>query len=269
VQLSTLRDEALARLVGSGSQRAFAALYERYHQSLYRYCRSILRHEADAQDAFQSTFASAYAAMRQGRRDAPLRPWLFKIAHNEAISVLRQRRQVDEVPPDLAARDGDVAERADERDRLDRLVADLRALPERQRGALVMRELSGLSHEEIALALDSSVAAAKQAIFEARRSLAEFQEGRAMSCDEVCRIVSDGDRRVARSRRVRAHLRQCAACAAFAGAIPARAPICGRWRRRCRPPRRRRCCPGWRQRARRAGRAPVPPGRGPGPARRR
>jgi RNA polymerase sigma-70 factor (ECF subfamily) len=59
------RDERLAWLVGRGSERAFAALYHRYHQQLYRYCRSMLRDDADAQDALQSTFTGAFAALRE------------------------------------------------------------------------------------------------------------------------------------------------------------------------------------------------------------
>jgi RNA polymerase sigma factor (sigma-70 family) len=221
-RLSGLKDEGLARLAGNGKEWAFTTLYERYQPLLYRYCRSIVRHEADAQDALQATFASAYGALRAGRRDAPVRPWLFRIAHNESITVLRQRRLQDEIPEDMPSVGADVEARATERERLQQLVADLRALPDRQRSALVMRELSGLSHEEIAVALNSSVAAAKQTIFEARRTLSEYEAGRAMSCDEVCRIVSDRDRRALRSRRVRAHIRHCSECAAFADAVPAR-----------------------------------------------
>ena len=110
---------------------------------------------------------------------------------------------------------------AGDRERFVLLVADLRELPERLRGALLMRELSGLSHEEIAIALDTSVGAAKQAIFDARRGLSEFAGGRAMAAS-YRRSVSDGDGRVLRGRRVRAHLRDCQTCAAFAAAIPAR-----------------------------------------------
>src|SRR5947209_15510128 len=97
-RVSLLRDEGLARLIGNGSERAFAALYHRYHQQLYRYCRSMLRDDADAQDALQSTFTSAFAALRRGRRDAPLRPWLFRIAHNESVSIMRRRRPQSELP---------------------------------------------------------------------------------------------------------------------------------------------------------------------------
>jgi RNA polymerase sigma factor (sigma-70 family) len=216
------RDERLASHVGRGSERAFAALYQRYHQPLYRYCRSMLRDDADAQDALQSTFAAAFAALREGRRDAPLRPWLFRIAHNESISLLRRRRPQDDLPDGLPAREPAIEEQAEQHERLRRLVADLRELPERQRAALLMRELSGLSHEDIALALESSVGTAKQTIYEARRALTEFEEGRMTSCDDICRTISNGDRRALRGRRVRAHLRECTACSAFAAAIPSR-----------------------------------------------
>src|ERR1700754_1862036 len=79
---SVLGDERLARMVGDGSKQAFAPLYERYYQQLYRYCRSIVHDDLDAQDALQSTFASALIGLRKGHRDAPLRPWLFSIAHD-------------------------------------------------------------------------------------------------------------------------------------------------------------------------------------------
>jgi RNA polymerase sigma factor (sigma-70 family) len=219
---AVLRDERLAWLIGKGSERAFTSLYHRYHQQLYRYCHSMLREDADAQDALQATFAAAFAALRDGRRDAPLRPWLFRIAHNEAITILRRRRSHSELPDELPAPANAIEEQAEHRERLRRLVADFRELPERQRAALLMRELSGLSHEEIAVALDTSVGTAKQTIYEARQALAEFEEGRMAACDEICRTISNGDRRALRARRIRAHLRECPACSAFAAAIPVR-----------------------------------------------
>ena len=222
VRHALLSDERLARLVSGGDERAFSTLYERYNQPLYRYCRSMLRHDADAQDALQSAMTRAYAALQRSQRDAPVRPWLFRIAHNESVSVFRRRRPAAELTDELGGAVDSVEEHQNGRARLALLLADLKELPERQRGALVMRELSGLSHEDIALALGTSVGGAKQAIFEARRALSEFAEGREMSCEEVCRVLSDADGRVLRGRRVRAHLRDCASCSAFAAAIPAR-----------------------------------------------
>src|ERR1700752_4825980 len=91
LSLARLSDEFLARQAGRRSERAFAALYERYHQQLYRYCRSIVRNDGDAQDVLQSTFTAALSALQRTRRNAPLRPWLYRIAHNEAMTVLRRR----------------------------------------------------------------------------------------------------------------------------------------------------------------------------------
>ncbi|HLI59285.1 MAG TPA: sigma-70 family RNA polymerase sigma factor [Solirubrobacteraceae bacterium] len=223
VDLRLAGDERLAKMVSNGSDAAFTALFERFQPSLYRYCRSLLGNDADAQDALQTAFTQALVALREGRRTAPVRPWLFRIAHNEAVSLLRRRRPGEELSPeeiDLPGLSAD--EVAEQRARLATLVADLRALPERQRGALVMRELSGLSHEDIAVVFGISVGAAKQTVLEARRSLQRFTEGRAMSCEEVQRIVSDGDGRVRRDRRIRAHLRDCGPCDSFAAAIEPR-----------------------------------------------
>jgi RNA polymerase sigma factor (sigma-70 family) len=223
-RVSHLGDELLARYAARGSDRAFTALYERYHQKLYRYCRSILRDDADAQDALQSAFAGALAALRRDQRNAPLRPWLYKIAHNESISLLRRRSRdaADELRDEdlrvVTSVDQEVADRA----RWRTLVEDLGGLPDRQRGALLLRELSGLSHEEIAIALGTTAAGAKQAIFEARQALSEIEEGRAMRCEEVRQRISDGDRRVLRGRKVTSHLRECSACDAFAMSIQAR-----------------------------------------------
>ena len=216
-----LSDERLAQEVGAGNENAFAVLFNRYHQQLYRYCRSLTGNDQDAQDALQSTFTNALVALREVRRSAPMKPWLYRIAHNESISLMRSRRTMTQVPEELASAEV-VHDTFEDRERLATLVADLQELPDRQRGALVMRELSGLSHEEIAQALAVSVGAAKQSILEARKSLLEFQEGRAMSCDDVLKLLSDNDGRSLRSRKVRAHLRACPSCEAFVKAIPHR-----------------------------------------------
>jgi RNA polymerase sigma factor (sigma-70 family) len=216
------RAAVLRSRAARGDAAAFTALYERHHQALYRYCRSILHHDEDARDALQSTLTKAFAALQEEERDFDLRPWLFRIAHNESISVLRRRR--DAVPLDLAQPVGtdSLPGTVESRERLARLREDLADLPDRQRAALVLRELSGLGHEEIATVLDSSPRAIKQTIFEARTSLGECEEGREMACAEVQRMLSDADGRVLRGRRVRAHLRSCRSCRQFKAALAQR-----------------------------------------------
>src|SRR6516225_3039383 len=191
-------DERLARLASKGSVRAYAVLYQRHHQALYRYCRSIVRDEDDAQDALQNAMTRALVALRAKERDLAVRPWLFRIAHNEAVSILRRRHPTALLTDELEPADPLAADILEGRDRLATLVADLQALPERQRGALLMRELSGLSIEEIAGVLSTSPGATKQILFEARRALHDFAEGRAMDCEQIRRAISDGDRRVLR-----------------------------------------------------------------------
>src|SRR5256712_2502005 len=175
-------DQRLARLASRGSARAFALLYERHHQALYRYCLAIVRAPDDAQDALQNTFMNAFAALRASERDVAVRPWLFRVAHNEAVSILRRRRQHEPFEEQHEPSRDTVEASAAQRERLTQLVADLQELPIKQRAALLMRELSGLSIEEVASALGVSAGAAKQTLFEARSSLQAFAEGREMEC---------------------------------------------------------------------------------------
>jgi RNA polymerase sigma factor (sigma-70 family) len=204
------------------SAAAFTAVYERHHRALYRYCRSLLGDDEEARDALQSTMAKAFAALRFEERDFDVRPWLFRIAHNEAVSRLRQRRvAVDLDVVDTLTTDS-LAQTVEVRERIAQLRADLEDLPERQRAALVMRELSGLGHAEIAAVLGGSPQTVKQTIFEARSALHECVEGRGMACAEVQRMLSDGDGRVLRGRRMRAHVRACRACREFKAALAER-----------------------------------------------
>src|SRR4051794_33403326 len=94
-----------------------AAGSQRPHHAPHRYCRSILRHGQDAQDALQNTMARAFSALEREERDFEVRPWLFRIAHNEAISILRRRRETDELD-DNAAELGELEDRVAEREEL-------------------------------------------------------------------------------------------------------------------------------------------------------
>jgi RNA polymerase sigma factor (sigma-70 family) len=205
-----------------GDGAAFAALYQREHQALYRYCRSIVRHDADARDALQTTMTKAFAALQREERDFELRPWLFRIAHNEAIAILRRRRPTGELDPALSLGGEPVAQAVEDRQRLAHLHGDLADLPERQRAALVLRELSGLGHREIAEVLECTTQAVKQAIFDARTGLQACEQGRSMRCDAVQRALSDGDGRRLSGRATRAHLRSCASCRRFRSALQRR-----------------------------------------------
>jgi RNA polymerase sigma factor (sigma-70 family) len=211
-----LSDERLALLAGGGSDPAFAMLYRRYDGALHGYCLSIVRDVDEARDALQNAWIKVLVALRRGGRSAPVRPWLFRIVHNEAISVLRRRSSHE---PLLDAHSGGSARGADEeaagREQLAEVVADIGVLPESQRAALVMREWADLGYGEIALALATSEGNARQLVYQARSGLTEWRDARVAPCDAIRQEVAQADGRRLRRRGVRAHLSTCAACREF------------------------------------------------------
>jgi RNA polymerase sigma factor (sigma-70 family) len=138
--LRTQSDERLVDLTRAGSQPAFEAIVARYRRPLLRYCARILTEER-AEDAVQQTFVRAYGAMRKNDSELNLRPWLYRIAHNTALNALRDRGlRHEELSEELdgVERPDQVLERAEG---LQAVVSAVQELPERQRDAIVLREL--------------------------------------------------------------------------------------------------------------------------------
>ena len=209
-------------MVAGGHEAAFEVISERYRDPLYRHCRAILNHHEDASDALQNTLLNAYRALSSRPRDLALRPWLYRIAHNESISLLRRRRPHAELDEAADVSRPGADHDAETNARLSQLVADLNQISERQRGALVMREISGLSYADIAASLAISENAAKQTVHEAHSALHDLEEGRSMDCEVVRSTLSVGDRRLLRGRKVAAHLRGCDGCRSFKDSIQTR-----------------------------------------------
>jgi len=217
-----MNDERMARRAAAGDRAAFEAIFRRYHKDLYRYCLATVGNPQDAQDAMQNTMVKAMQSLPGERREIKLKPWLYRVARNEAIETLRKRRDSVELDTEREAANWEIAESTATRERLRQLFADLEELPERQRSALVMRELAGLDFGEIGAAFGTSPEVVRQTLYEARLSLRQMDEGREMSCETVMRALSDADGRVARRRALRAHLRGCASCRAFRDGIAER-----------------------------------------------
>jgi len=209
-----LGDERLAVLAGRGDSAAQEAIHGRYADALLGYCRSIVRDPDDAQDVLQQTMLNALQALERRELQAPLRPWLFRIAHNASISLLRRRRPTDELQEESSAAGHGVSPETEllARERLRELVDDVAALPERQRTALLLHDVAGLPHAEVAAELGCSDGASRQTVTAARTALREAQTGRDVPCADVRRMVDAGDRRRLRARPVQAHLRTCAGC---------------------------------------------------------
>jgi RNA polymerase sigma factor (sigma-70 family) len=165
-------DERLAQLAAKGSDDAFEALVRRHRRSLVRASRRILPDDG-AEDAVQQALLDAHQALRRNGAPERFEAWLHRIAINSALKVARKDRdepsiEIDEERVDGVAGPEQVRER---RERLGRTVGAISALPARQRRALVLRELEGRSHAEIARELGLSGGAVRQLIHRARDSV--------------------------------------------------------------------------------------------------
>jgi RNA polymerase sigma factor (sigma-70 family) len=205
-------------LVRRGDLAAFETLYDRHARELLAFCNYILGSAEDAEDAVQATFASAYRTLIADERKIELRPWLFTIARNASLSILRKRRPTSELREYAAASD-DPAARAEQRESLREAVVSLLKLPERQRTALVLAELHGFSHAEIAAVLDDSPERVKSYVFQARSSMISERSARAADCAEIREELAGARGAQLLNGRLRRHLRSCAGCREYSAAI--------------------------------------------------
>lgn len=185
------KDTDEGRLVAqakSGSSRAFGQLYERYRQKVYNTTYQVLRQKQDAEDAVQRCFQRAFTNLTRFREDSKFSTWVTRIAINEALMLLRQRRantSLSDVIRDdsggndlLAFVDGapspeQTAAANELRDALTRAISRLR---KNLRAVVLLREFRGLTSEETARHLGLTVAAVKARIFHARRCLRRHLE---------------------------------------------------------------------------------------------
>ena len=167
--LTTAPDARLVTLTRAGDEGAFATIVDRYREPLARHCRRFLA-PASAEDALQQTFINAHAALTSGTLPLALKPWLYRIAHNAALNIARGEPVCGPVPDDLLTLDepADVFAR---RERFDRVVGAVRALPRSQREVIVRHAFAGDSHEEIATDLGMSAGAIRQLAYRARGTL--------------------------------------------------------------------------------------------------
>ncbi len=156
-------------LVRAGSEPAFEAIVARYRRALLRYCSRILPEER-AEDAVQQTFVRAYDSMLSSGAQLALKPWLYRIAHNTALNALRDRGLRHEALEDEIGGDqpDQVLERAQG---LRAVLGAVQDLPERQRDAIVLREIEGRTYEEIAAELGVTGGAVRQLLNRARHSV--------------------------------------------------------------------------------------------------
>ena len=167
--LRTQSDRRLAALAADGHDRAFEAMVERYRRPLQRYLRRLLS-EALAEDVLQATFVRAWQALRAGTDVRELRPWLYRIAHNQALNTLRAAGSaLPAVTTELPAIS--LEAEVERREELREALHGIEALPDRQRAALVAIAVADRPHADVARELGMSDGALRQLLLRARTAL--------------------------------------------------------------------------------------------------
>ena len=179
-------DQLLVERVQRGDKKAFELLVVKYQRKLMRLVSRLIRDQAEAEDVVQEAFIKAYRALSQFRGDAAFYTWLYRIGINTAKNYLvtMSRRA-----PTSTESDAEEAETFDDAEHLrdintpesllatkqiaQTVNAAMDALPEELRTAITLREIEGLSYEEIADVMGCPIGTVRSRIFRAREAIAE------------------------------------------------------------------------------------------------
>jgi RNA polymerase sigma factor (sigma-70 family) len=214
-------DEQLARAAGRGDVAAFEALYERHHRPLLSFSRHMVGRAHDAEDVVQHTFLAADRAFRDGKVPKTVRAWLYTVARNRCVSVLRARREDAGLPDAGVPSTENLVADVEQREDLRALLGDLRGLPDDQRAALLLTELGDLTHAEVAKVIGVRAGKVKALVFQAREALLAAAHARAMPCQSIREELANARGAALRRRHLKQHLVQCEGCAAFAADVRA------------------------------------------------
>ena len=179
-------DQQLVERVQRGDKQAFGLLVTKYQRKLHRLLSRLIRDSAEVEDVAQETFIKAYRALGSFRGDSAFYTWLYRIGINTAKNYLvSQGRRA----PTSTSFDSEEAENFEDGDQLrdintperlmmtrqigDTVNAAMEALPEELKTAIVLREIEGLSYEEIATIMDCPIGTVRSRIFRAREAISE------------------------------------------------------------------------------------------------
>lgn len=176
-------DQALVQRVQAGEKRAFDLLVIKYQHKVTSLISRYIKDWSECQDVAQETFIRAYRAVGNFRGDSQFYTWLYKIAVNTAknhLVSMGRRPPTDDVDAIDAVqfdgggrlRDTDTPEHELMRQEIEQTVAaTVEALPDELRMAITLREVEGLSYEEIATAMDCPIGTVRSRIFRARDAI--------------------------------------------------------------------------------------------------
>ncbi len=175
-------DPDLARRCIAGDLSAFGELVRKYQDKIYNLCCYMLQDSDSARDAAQETFLKAYSKVKEFRAESALYSWLYRIAVNTCLDHKKKARpdqlEDESLLTDLASSEP-TPERLYQAKELGRtLQAALQKLPDEMRASIILKEMEGLSYEEIAEVLHVSLGTVKSRISRAREELRRLLQGK-------------------------------------------------------------------------------------------
>ena len=178
-------DQELVERAQAGDQKAFERLVEKYQRKLGRLLSRFIRDHAEVEDVSQEAFIKAYRALPSFRGESAFYTWLYRIGINTAKNYLVAKGRRAPTSTDYDASDAESFEDADQLHDIntpERLMqsrqigqtvnAAMEALPEELRNAIVLREIEGLSYEEIAEMMNCPIGTVRSRIYRAREAIA-------------------------------------------------------------------------------------------------
>jgi RNA polymerase sigma factor (sigma-70 family) len=222
-------DHRLVAAVRRGDDRAFEALYSRYHRRIHAYVMGMVKDHQRAEDVTQEVFMSALRRMRETERPIAFKPWVYEIAKNACIDQFRRSKRAEEISlqadDGLAPSDygrlvgGDPAphDAVAAKQELNDLCGAFGGLSDTHHEILVMRELEGLSYREIGERMGMSRPAVESTLFRARRRLTEEYDdlvsgARCMRIQSLIASAVDTRLGTRESRRLARHVSHCQPC---------------------------------------------------------
>jgi RNA polymerase sigma-70 factor (ECF subfamily) len=179
-------DQQLVERAQRGDKRAFGLLVEKYHRKLARLVSRLVRDPGEVEDVTQEAFVKAYRALPSFRGESAFYTWLYRIGVNTAKNYLVAAGRRAPTSTDVDAGEAESLDGGDllrdintpESVLLSKEIAGtvngaIEALPEELRSAIQLRELEGMSYEEIAKLMDCPVGTVRSRIFRAREAIAE------------------------------------------------------------------------------------------------
>jgi RNA polymerase sigma factor (sigma-70 family) len=221
-------DEQLVALAQAGSSEAFASLFRRYRPAIARYAGRLLGNDARVEDIVQEVFLSALRRIGSLDRPAGFKPWLYRIAHNTCVDHMRRTHRAEEVSIDanilpaseeirLYRRATSTHAAVTQKEDFKNLREAFGGLPPSQSEVLVMRELEGLSYDQIAARMGITRASVESMLFRARQGLRD-EYGQIATGERCLRMrpvmarMAEGMSGLRDRRALARHVRGCQSC---------------------------------------------------------